>query len=324
MRRITLALSTHRPETLPAAGHHMRQHDLILLEEPPVPEFMPMVTGEMGIRDYLEGQDFEFPVHAESMCRLVRELVRDGRAVLQVEPYLEVLNGIHELFAAGGAASEFTPGSPAAMVYRTERLATKALVEYYRISLDGAFESVVDSVKAFARADAERLRLRDSMRAAAVIDLLGRRGEERLYVEAGYIHWGLWRELHRGARGIARVGVLFLLEPVVRRLSGRRQALGPGDSLTLIHVFHPGMASAALDLLAARSLIYVKILMKSEETAEEAEYPHTRDEIDCMSMVRQLSYEECRSLFVRIRARSTAEARAMVEDFLKRRRGRSH
>jgi hypothetical protein len=297
----------------------MRQHDLILLEEPPVPEFMAMVAGEMDIQEYLEGQDFEFPAHAESMCRLVRGLVREGRAVLQVEPYLECLNGIHELFAAGGTASEIDPGSPAAMVYRAERLATKALVEYYRISLDGAFESVVDSVRTFARADAERLRLRDSMRAAAVMDLLGRRSEERLYVEAGYIHWALWRELRRGARGIAGVRALFLLEPVVRPLFGRRQVLGAGDFLTLVYVFHPRTASAALDLLAARSLIYIKILMKSEETAEESEYPHTRDEIDCMSMVRQLSYDECRSLFVRLRARSTVAARAMVEDFLKRR-----
>ena len=319
MRRITLALSTHRPETLPAAEHYMRQHDLILLEEPPVPEFMPMVAGEMDIREYLEGQDFEFPMHAESMCRLVRELVRDGRAVLQVEPYLEGLNEIHELFAAGGSASDIQPGSAAARVYRAERLATKALVEYYRISLDGSFQSVVESVKAFARADAERLRIRDAMRAAAVSDLLGRRSEERLYVEAGYIHWALWGELYRGVRSMAGVRVLFLLEPVVRRLLGWRQVLGPGDCLTLIYVFHPGMVSAALDLLAARSLIYIKILMKSEETAEATEYPHTRDEIDCMSMVRRLSYDECRDLFVRIRSRPTAAARAMVEDFLKRR-----
>ena len=96
LRRITLAFSTHRPETLPAAERLMRRHGLILLEEPPVPEFLRMKSGELSIEEYLQGQDFEFPVHAEGMCRLVRELTREGRTVLQVEPYLEYLNEIHE------------------------------------------------------------------------------------------------------------------------------------------------------------------------------------------------------------------------------------
>lgn len=321
MRRITLAFSTHRPETLPASARHMRRHEVILLEEPPVPEFLPMVAGELSIGEYLEGQDFEFPAHAESLCGLVRQLVREGRAVLQVEPYLETLNGLHDLFASGGSAADIDSDSPAARVYRAERAATRALVDYYRVSLAGDFEAVVESVKTFARADAARLRLRDSMRAAAVIELLDRRDEERFYVEAGYIHWALWGELRRGLGGRGRVRVVFPLEPVVRHLSGRRQVLGPGDCLTLIYVFHPSSTAPVLDLLAARSLIYIKILTKEEDTASNAEYPHTQDEIGCLNAVRQLSFEDCRSLFMRLRARSTAAARAMVEDFLDRRRG---
>jgi len=296
----------------------MREHDLILLEEPPVPEFPSMIRGEMQIQEYLEEQDFEFPAHAEGMCRLARDLSREGKAVLQVEPYLEHLIGIHEFFAAGGEASAIEPGSPAAAVYRAEHQATRALMAYYQISMQGSFELVVESVKIFARADAARLRLRDAMRAQALLDLFAHRGEDRFYVEAGYIHWALWNEMNRRRPRNMKLQVTFLLEPVVKPWLNRRQALGPGDVLTLLYAFHPELTTEPLDLLAARSLVFIKILMKSELPGESADFPHTRDEIDCIRMVKMLSFEECRQLFPMLRAVDTDEARHVVRSFLER------
>jgi hypothetical protein len=296
----------------------MREHDLIILEEPPVPEFPRMIRGEMEIQEYLEGQDFEFPAHAEGMCRLARDLSREGKALLQVEPYLEHLIGIHEFFAAGGEASAIEPHSPAAAVYRAEHQATRALMAYYQISMQGSFELIVESVKIFARADAARLRLRDVMRAQALIDLFDQRGEDRFYVEAGYIHWALWKEMnHRLPRNM-KLQMTFLLESVVKPLLNRRQTLGPGDVLTLLYVFHPGLSEELLDLLAARSLVYIKILMKSELPVESTDFPHTLDEIDCIRMVKRLSFEECRQLFPVLRTVDTDQARHIVRSFLER------
>jgi hypothetical protein len=51
---------------------------------------------------------------------------------------------------------------------------------------------------------------------------------------------------------------------MVKPLYSRHQTSGPGDVLTLLYVFHPGLTAELLDLLAARSLVYIKILRKSE------------------------------------------------------------
>lgn len=43
----TLVLANHRPETLPAAQRLLARHDAIILEEPPDPQFLPMLTGRV-------------------------------------------------------------------------------------------------------------------------------------------------------------------------------------------------------------------------------------------------------------------------------------
>ena len=59
-------------------------------------------------------------------------------------------------------------------MYLAERNATKALLDYYQIAVTGSFEETVAAVKQFARMDAARFRLRDSLRAQEIISKVGK------------------------------------------------------------------------------------------------------------------------------------------------------
>jgi hypothetical protein len=40
-------LANHRPETIPAAKRLMVRHDTVFLEEPPEPQFLSMLNGQV-------------------------------------------------------------------------------------------------------------------------------------------------------------------------------------------------------------------------------------------------------------------------------------
>ena len=50
---ITIGFSSHRAEIIPFARQIMEQHQIIVLEEPPHPNFADMLNGNLSIADYL-------------------------------------------------------------------------------------------------------------------------------------------------------------------------------------------------------------------------------------------------------------------------------
>ena len=92
---------------------------------------------------------------------------------------------------------------------------------------------------------------------------------------------------------------------------------GPGDQLTLLYIFHPTISQHEWEkLLAARSMIYSKILAKEELDDRSGTFPHLRDELACIQAVRHLSIDDCRLLFSLIRRASSSDARQRVTAFL--------
>ncbi len=168
----------------------------------------------------------------------------------------------------------------------------------------------VDSVKAFAQKDAHRIRMRDYMRAKAIMGLAAT--GERLFVEAGYIHYGLYRFLTKQIGQHMRVQPIFLLQSVVDTLQAKRRNIGPGDVLTLLYVLHNSVPADRADLLAARSLIAVQMVAK-EELPPDNSFPHCEDDALVNALVTSLDYERCRQLYQRIRGvpRSVALQYAM-------------
>ncbi|MBW1990770.1 MAG: hypothetical protein JRI59_01300 [Deltaproteobacteria bacterium] len=259
---ITIGFSSHRLEVLPEARRVMENHDAIVLEEAPEPDFPRVLAGEMGIEEYLADKDLEFPRYSRAQLHLLRDLVREGKRIFQSEPYLERLIRIHELLARGLTRPEVESRPGLKVVYEAEARASAALLAFYTRAHSAPFPRVVAAVRDFAQADAARFRLRDELRARDLLPFL--RNFPRLYVEAGYIHLFLLKKLRQLLAGRAGLRPVFLLAAPSRQALGRPRPLGPGDLLTLFYIFGLKVKKEKEDLLAARSLIYIKLLGKEE------------------------------------------------------------
>jgi len=176
------------------------------------------------------------------------------------------------------------------------------------------FPKVVKAVKTFARSDARRLLLRDQLCARAIASMAG--PGNSIFVEAGYIHYPLYQHLRRQMGNSWKIHVVFLLEPVIRKLKGKRRNLGPGDLLTLQYSHHRHPSRSLTDLLAARSLIYIKLLNKEELLPGATLAPHAEDDIRVNHMVDQLSFEDCEKLFKSIRLVNRNLSLQTVEEHL--------
>jgi hypothetical protein len=192
MRQVSVGLGLHRPEMLPLMAESMRRHDAVFLEEPPTPGFDQMLRGDLAVDDYLMPPDMEYPAFSRDMCFLLRELHAAGKPIYQIEPFIEILLSIHEFFAEGHAPNDLNKDSIQCHVYRAERAATGALLAYYQCAAAGSFDETLAAVIQFARADAARFRLRDSLRAQALAALIP--SHRSSYVESGLIHYQLgWK-----------------------------------------------------------------------------------------------------------------------------------
>ena len=317
-QNITLGFSVHRPEMIPLSADWMRGREAIFLEEPPAAGFAQMLAGSLAVDDYLMALDVEYPAFSRSMCYLLRELNAAGKKLYQVEPYLEILLSIHEFFAEGHRPDELDNDSIQYPVYLAERNATGALLSYYQTAMNGTFERTIEAVKKFARLDAARFRLRDSLRARALAPLVKK--YPSAYIEAGVIHYPLWRLLRRQLPQPNRLQVIFVADAALKKLGQKGHLYGPGDQLTLLYIFHKELNQTKREtILAARSLIYSKLVAKEEITDNLQALPHLRNELDCIRITRRLSLEDCRHLFPLIRRAGSLQAQQIVGEYMNRR-----
>ena len=315
MKKITIGLSVHRPEMIPYIADLMRQHDAIFLEEPSAKGFRQMLDGELDVDDYLRQLDMEYPIFSRDMCYLLRELKAEGKTILQVEPFLEILLSIHEFFADGHRPTDLEKSSAHYPVYLAERNATKALLAYYKTVMNGSFDESIAAVQQFARMDAARFRLRDSLRAQEIGSMAEKYSSS--FVEAGVIHYPLWKLLRQQVKRSMQVRLRFLADNVLKAKGEKGHLYGPGDQLTLLYIFHPGaIETARYELLAARSIIFSKIIAKEELTSDMHSFPHLCDELACIRITNQLNLDDCRLLFPNVRRAKSTEARKIVCEYM--------
>jgi hypothetical protein len=161
MQQITLGFSVHRPEMVPLTIDLMQRHDALFLGEPPSADFNDMLQGADSVNDYLMPLDVEYPEFSRRMCYRLHKLHTEKKVIVQVEPFLEVLLGIHDFFAEGHIPDDIRKDVIEYPVYLAERNATGALLAYYLTAVLGSFEETLAGIIKFARLDAARFRLRD-------------------------------------------------------------------------------------------------------------------------------------------------------------------
>jgi len=232
-----------------------------------------------------------------------------------VEPYLERLLQIHDLFSEGKTPEDVLRIPRLRSVYVSEKRATAALISYYKRSGMTSFKELVEAVKTFARADALRLSLRAHLRAIAIASLAST--WEKIYIESGHIHFPLYRFLRKELNYMEKIRVVYLLSPIVKKLKGKRRNLGSGDVLTLLYSFHDEIPCHLEDLLAARSLIYIKLIEKEELLNDSNEAPHSADEVKVNRLVDRLDFEDCRALFEKIRSKKRRKVLELAENYAK-------
>jgi hypothetical protein len=314
MQKITLGLAVHRPEMIPLIADRMQQHEAIFLEEPPTADFEQMLNGALTVDDYLKLLDVEYPVFSREMCYLLRKLAARGAKIIQVEPFLEILLEIHGFFARGHRPQELDKNTIHYPVYLAEHHATRTLLAYYQTVMTESFERSLEAVEQFARRDAARFRLRDSLRAQALGPLL--RQYPSAYIEAGVIHLSLWRLLRQRILPPNRLRLTFLADFALQKIGSKGHMYGPGDQLTLLYLFHPDSVTTEREqVLAARSIIYSKIIEKEELTDDLDTYPHIRDELACIRTTQLLSLDDCRRLFPLVRDAKSSAARQLVTEY---------
>jgi hypothetical protein len=315
MQQVTLGFSVHRPEMIPFISDLMQRHEALFLEEPPTADFRQMLQGVVSVEDYLIPLDVEYPEFSRRMCCLLRELHGKGKKIFQVEPFMESLLAIHAFFAEGHGPEELNKDSLQHPVYLAERNATAALLAYYRTVMHESFDKTIVAIKQFARMDAARFRLRDSLRAQELASLIEKYSSS--YVEAGVIHYPLWRLLRQQVSSQIRVRPVFLADAALKTMKEKGHLYGPGDLLTLLYMFHPNITTTMREqVLAARSIIYSKIIVKEELNEEAGTFPHLRDELDCIRATRQLTLDDCRRLFPLVRRAKSSDARQIVAEYL--------
>ena len=310
---VTIGFSLHRPEMVPHYTELMRKHDALFLEDPPTAEFGRMLSGTITVDEYLMASDSEYPQFTKLMCTALRELKSKGKEIFQVEPYLENLLALHDFFADGGRPDDLKRNTLMYLVYLSEKKATGALLTYFQAAAVRSFEMTVDAVRRFARSDAARFRLRDGLRARALSALVDNFASS--FVEAGMMHYPLKRLMAQQSPPSTLVQSVFPANEIVKHLGQKGHLYGPGDQLTLLYIYHPEITATDREtLLAARALIYSKIVIKEELSTDTTAYPHLQDDLTCMEVTRGLSVNDCRRLFALIRGVSTFDARRIVAE----------
>ena len=311
---LTIGFSSHRPETLPLAESVMAAHDHIVIEEPPTPEFGRMLAGVLPVDDYLLTADYEFPAFAAAACRMLQRLKNNGRRITPCEPFMARLIQIHEHFGEGRPPSELARDEQLWPVYKAERETTRRLLTFYNAAAAGDFSPMVEAACAFAEADAARFALRDRLRSRSIAHLLAG-CEGKVYVEAGYLHLRLLRELRRQLPPTPPIRPLYLLRDVYRAAGHRSHLYNPGDLLTLMLIFDRPPTITRQHLLAARSLVYNQLSVKEEIAPEDDGYPDARDDLSVIQYVNRLSFDDCRHLYGRIVGMEPVAARQAAGGF---------
>ena len=320
-KEIYIGFSSHRLESIPFYKKVFGQTDFIILEDAPDPLFISMLKEEISSEQYSQKFETDFPKFIQSQFELLQKAYQDGKEVTQIDPYMEKVIQIYQLLEKGKKGQEISHLPEFREIYTAEHNATGCLLDYYQATM-GTFEQAVEAIKAFARADAQRIALRDKMRAEKIAQYLqNKRG--RVFIEAGYIHLFLSSFLRKSMPPDWKLKASFLLASVSRQIA--KSIIGkplpyplvPGDILTFWYIGKKKINPEKERLFAAQVLIYNQLITPEElEPTPEVPYPHLKQEFEIKSILKKLSYLDCSRLYPLIKFLPPGKSWALVKKFI--------
>lgn len=315
MSNITVCYSTHRPETLGLTGRLMQDHDVIILEEPFHNDFTEVLNGNIELKNHMLELDAGYPEFTLGQYQMLRQFSQAGKQIVQIEPYLEHLLKVQYFLAEDHSPEEIEPNTMASAVYSAEREATGRLIDYYNEVRGDNFSQILSTMNNFAKADAARFILRDSLRVNSILEVLD--PNKDTYIEAGSIHLLLSRLLCQKLSKKWHLQVHSVDREIVKNLNQTGSLFSPGDELTLSYIWDQRVSKREWELKCAQTLIYSKIINNEETLNTDEVFPHTRNEIESISAVQTLAIEDCKTLFQKTRTLNTKESVVLVKNYLK-------
>lgn len=293
--KITVALTSHRVEEIQQLEEEARKNQILILEEPENKSLYQFFEGELDIEEYIEQVNTSFPVFTRNYLQLLKQLYEDGLEIVQMDPYSQNLEEIYWDIEKGGHGD--LQGKEMDVVKKVERRVTYTWLKYHQEFLDQDFDGIVKGTVLFARADAQRFRSKDLMRAKHIARFT-ERIDGSVMVEAGRMHF-LLPEFLRSMVD-SNVNTVDLVERTARDC-GLELLQNPGNMLTEKYILDEKLTDDEAGLMAAQGLIYIS-LIKKEELLPTDEYPcpHLKDEIKVAEYANSLSYHQCKEEFERI------------------------
>lgn len=292
--KITVALTSHRVEELKQLEEEINKNQVLILEEPENKSLYQFFEGKMDIEEYIEHINTSFPVFTRSYLHLLKRLYGEGLEIVQIDPYSQNLEEIYRDIEKGGHGD--LQGKEMDVVRKVEKRVTYTWLKYHQEFLDQNFDEIVRGTVLFARADAQRFRSKDLMRARHIASFV-EEVDGNVMVEAGRMHFLLPEFLKNM---IGNIDTIDLVDRTARDCD-LELVQNPGNVLTEKFILDEKLTDDEASLMAAQGLIYIS-LIKKEELLPTDEYPcpHLKDEVEVAKYANSLSYEQCREEFQRI------------------------
>ena len=291
--QITVMFTSHRVEYLPIFEEIAKKNDIIVLEEPKNKAFIDFLNDKITADEYVSSLNTTFPVYTFYEALLLKKLYHNGKIIMQSEPYLEILERIYSSIIDGKISDD----PEIKMIKTIEGKCTEKLIKYHESFLKGDFDEMVQRTIEFSKADAQRFKVRDYMRAKEIVKIADKT-DKKLLVEAGQIHVLLPEYIKRLSG--KDVDVISIPE-IAANYCGIKMIDNPGNELTKIFILNKKCNEENLKLLAARGLIYISMISKTEMLpSRDKPFPHLLEETKIAEFAYSLSYDECKKKFFEI------------------------
>ncbi len=294
VRKITVALTSHRVEELEQLEEEARKNRVFILEEPENNSLYRFFEEEIGVEEYMDHVNTSFPVFTRSYLQLLKRLYNEGLEIVQIDPYSQNLEQIYRDIERGGDGD--LHGKEMDVVRKVEKRVTYTWLKYHQEFLQQNFDEIVKGTVLFARADAQRFRSKDLMRARHIAKFV-EKVDGNVMVEAGRMHF-LLPEFLRTMVG--NVDTVDLVERTARDCD-LELVENPGNVLTEKYILDEKLGDDEAKLMAAQGLIYISLIKKEELLpTDEHLCPHLKDEVEVAKNASSLRYEECKEEFERL------------------------
>jgi len=296
---INVGFTTHRVEILKLLEKELEKSKAIILEEPKNTKLYDYFEGKKGLSEYIEELNTTLPVFTIHFLKLLKKMHGKGIKILQIEPYLENLEKIYRAIDKGEFENA-AMGEDIETVREVERKATEMLIKYQEAFLRQDFDGVIDATINFTKADAERFRVRDYMRAREIKEIMEKDElPSNIFVEAGQMHFLLPEHLSRMLQN-SEITVIKIVEKMAEYCN-LKLISNPGNQLTSEYIMGKKIDRDYERLMAARGIIYISLIKKEEMVpSNNNPCPHLMDEMRVADYVSKLSYEDCRKKFIKL------------------------